>query len=724
MESVTITTPIIYNKNSIIHILISPNASGIIDYSPFQGFNNSILNQEFILNTCLISRLPTSVDEILMDPEELVDYRNHSSSSSTVILNYDAFRLTVPYIKNHPFITISTSNIEASSIIDSIIGKFKFKPILIGFDRHCDIINTKDTNIFCLDDIFYKRLKKIYKNTSIGRKIKRKRKKQLIKKEQIYTHNHNVTLPNESLLLSLGYDVLDDGTTLVKSANKSDYIDAMINSSNIVNSAVKTNRSSFKSDIVIFSPSFYTYLYNFKSNFYNELFRLEKDKAARKFIFDFLIKNREYSGIGISKDTLKTFSNVIESDLFRELVSIRAPELKLTAASIAFLTTFNNCPAVRLPNGINFHHDVMNEIESLALSPRNNYQFKMNKKYNLMCNLLKDEIGDEIANFISENSKSVMLCTDAPIEWVKIKDIPLMISHEVSKIHVTPGNQFFVNCVSNQGLVFNKSDLLKVTIIRSFEDSDPLKDHLVKAVSHFANLDKNNKVEYIIIDVKTKNELISAISNNRANILIFDCHGNHGGEDSNGWLQIGKERVNTWELPNIISPIVILSACLTSALSGSHASVANGLLAKGAVSVLGTLLPVDADKAAILVGRILYRIAAFLPAVRVLGRKTITWRNFLTGFLRMSFFTDVLTHIRDNYNLSKDTYILAHNMCNNIINTYTDDWYEQIITNLSEIIKLEKDDLKKIISNVGLVETLKYSQLGRPELIMITLEDR
>lgn len=228
-----------------------------------------------------------------------------------------------------------------------------------------------------------------------------------------------------------------------------------------------------------------------------------------------------------------------------------------------------------------------------------------------------------------------------------------------------------------------------------------------------------------IIDVRTKTELIEVLNHYNGYLLIMDCHGEHGGNESHGWLIIGDEKVDIWHFNKIarIPPIVILSACLTSALSGSHASVANGFLTSGALSVIGTLLPVNAIDSAVFVSRLIFRFYQF-PSSLPKEYTHINMRLLLSLFLRMSYVTDLMRGFVYEGFIAHDSWQDDAIDINTHINMLDKDWYDYTIKKLANKTGMKEVEVQNIIDEkLYITETMCYSQVGFPEAITIMLRD-
>ena len=205
-------------------------------------------------------------------------------------------------------------------------------------------------------------------------------------------------------------------------------------------------------------------------------------------------------------------------------------------------------------------------------------------------------------------------------------------------------------------------------------------------------------------------------------MVVFDCHGNHGGKTEHGWLSIGKEKVDVWQLANVarMPPIVLLAACSTHPIDGSHASVANGLLRSGVLSVLGTYAPVNSAHTAILVARLLFRVEIFLPLIT--KHRSCTWREIVSGFFRMSYTTDVLRDLTQTHKLiTEEQFHNIHMQANTDINSGEPLWLERIQQNVMEATGKNEIEIKTLwAQHFQFAETMLFTQLGRPENIIIT----
>ena len=134
--------------------------------------------------------------------------------------------------------------------------------------------------------------------------------------------------------------------------------------------------------------------------------------------------------------------------------------------------------------------------------------------------------------------------------------------------------------------------------------------------------------------VLTVGQFIEALDDFKGAILIFDGHGIDNDGNGIGKLAIGKEQIDVWSLRGQmrVPPIVISSACDTHGLdSPSHATVGNGFLFLGAVTVVASLLPLGGFSSAEFIARLVYRLADFIPAALLDQKRVLNWTELVSG---------------------------------------------------------------------------------------------
>lgn len=709
------------NLGTVSHIVTMPREIADEDTSFFQGFSPHLFGlYDQIFKA--ISAFPNDITEYLFSQRDRVEMRRLGLSFDVSQIRVDLLRI-YPDILSRPFTVIWSTEKTVDECLEVVSG-LEMAPIHVSTAETDFAVNVKDITVESVFDLIVNHAKNIVNSLGDGSssdflnkftssaKLDRE-----IDEIPFPVKTHNCVLPLIDALWSLGIG-LKKSEPMPARASIEPYVDEI---ENLVSFFDKTfyrdpgARFSSINDCIVYCPSMYAYLYKTNSKLWNELFR-EISGPERDFLRRMIIRNGGYGNASITVDgKAENLSDVLVS-----LVSERKRELSLFSQIVATAAASQMIPAVRLPNAAMLHHDVLRDIDKIIRRPNKKSLRNINKllvRYNYQ---LKSDIGGVLEKLFLENRESLMAICDFPIEWLCTKGIPLMFQKEISRIPSSPGNLFSHLALSGQRIEVNSNRLFDVLIIRSFEDDDRIRDHLKVAVNHFEAEGCYKNLSVKIIDVTSEGEVVEALNNFNGLIVIFDCHGDHGGYEDHGWLNIGNDKMDSWTLANRcrVPPIVILSACSTNSISGSHASVANGFFRSGALSVIGTYAPIMADHAGLFVSRLLYRIAYFVPIV--CKNRPLSWREIVSGFFRMSYMTDVLMGMEKDGFINGEQYRKLHVRANVLINSGTKNWFEGILKFFEDEFYIESAEVVNLIrEKFQFVETMLFSQLGRPENIVV-----
>lgn len=411
---------------------------------------------------------------------------------------------------------------------------------------------------------------------------------------------------------------------------------------------------------------------------------------------------------------------VIDSAVCKAIMQMHTQDLEVYTAAVSVRAASNFTPVIRLPSWANGSHQ---EFTALANARRQSQQAI--HKLNRLARSLSSRLAEGVPEWIIENIRSasrVKLCADAPLEWMDIDGFPLMLRADVSRIPVTPGNLFVKNMLDSTERYLPLSDFQKVLVIRSFADRDPIRLLLQRTIKHFSS-EAPEYPNVNIVDVRSREEFVTALNNYSGAILVYDGHGSHRESTDVGTLVIGEEHLDPWDLRTEarIPPIVILSACDTHPFDASHATVGNGFLSAGAVTVLGTSVPVGGIDSAILVARLLLRIGAFLPLL-ITQRpwKAFRWSEILPGMQRRQFVTEALQRLRQRGGVKiSDEQFRSISIDVGRLIEQRGDWLGLFIDRIAVVAKRTPERAKDLIARqAAFVEALSYVQLGNPELIV------
>lgn len=352
-----------------------------------------------------------------------------------------------------------------------------------------------------------------------------------------------------------------------------------------------------------------------------------------------LLQQRDYPALtNQSPSTLKMIAGSKEA---LAAMQIRKQELALSAAAIGLLSSGYFAPVVRVRPAVNLVKGRMKQLAACAVAQGPRRGPKLAKLAREIARVLVDEVGPECMRMIEQSDGRAKLIANAPLELLPIRDLPMQLRYTVSRVPITPAYVFLSHTIGDPGVYVSPADLSDVLIVRSFEHDDPIRHALEKASAAFLDV-ANRKLNIRIVDVASVEEFADAVNSFTGKILVFDGHGAHSEKDGIGLLELGGKPIEPGTLKGKIArmpPIVILSACSTHPLDWSETSSAGAFLAMGAMSVLGTVTPVHARDAAVFVGRLLLRLAEFVPVVAGSGQR---WSDVISGLLRMSYVTDLI----------------------------------------------------------------------------------
>jgi hypothetical protein len=471
-------------------------------------------------------------------------------------------------------------------------------------------------------------------------------------------------------------------------------------------------------DLIISAPSVFHHISP-------DLLRPEVPEVERKalgIVMRALARQKTYvQFLGRAGD----FVTIHDSKPAKILLSIRRAELAMYSTVIAARASGYAAPALRLSPAINHMRPQLRDISRCldGASPRK--AAKLSKLVHRVGSLFRSEIDDSLFQMIAglPTHAAVKLFTDAPLELLPVRDLPMGLRYVCSRVPVTPGNLFASIGLCSRPLLLEPQSLSEILVINAFRDEDPLKRILRTAITEMTK-DSSEMLSIRWEDVDGVGSFRDALNSFDGSILLFDGHGGYSRSLGEGSLQLGAENTDVISLVgNVrVPPIVILSACETHPMDGTYATVANAFLALGAQTVLASLVPLEGKHAAVLVGRLMLRLSAYLPEIEKAPISPLRWSEIVTGMLRMSYVTDVLIALRKCgwTELSERTRREIQRQSNDLINYLHPEWFEETLKIIAGACKRSFEEVKSAhLTQAYFGDSLHYVQLGNPEEIMI-----
>ncbi|HEU5048411.1 MAG TPA: CHAT domain-containing protein [Rickettsiales bacterium] len=401
------------------------------------------------------------------------------------------------------------------------------------------------------------------------------------------------------------------------------------------------------------------------------------------------------------------------------LMQERARELKFAAECMATLSVSEISAVLRLPNAVNRTSGQVRQFAQ-QYRARQTTERKRIEKFKELQNKITASIPSQFFQFIESAEDGIRIISDAHLEWINIKGLPLCIQKDVTRIPVTPGNLYIDQISPKPYIHLRQRDFSEILILSALQETDPISRWFAIAIETFAPR-LAGKVTLKTERIRNEEDLIKALNSFEGAMVIFDGHGGH---ESNrpAKLQLLEEEIDIWQLRSKVvrvPPIVVLSACDTHAADRNHASTANGFLACGARAVLGAVFPIDARDAAVFVARLLYRITDFIPRAHKAFSRSLTWMEIMSGMIRMQLVTDFLTRLEDKNIINEVLYKEIH-LDGNIAINAGEDWPFEVL--ISKIVERSIDEnlaRKELYAATVNSTSLSYLQVGRPETIII-----
>jgi len=707
----------------ILYVVVLPER-GSGEFSPFQGFS---INTFPVVNTIqYICNLPTTISELFRTRNEAIRWRSIGLAGYAIAL------IELEFLEGFE------GGLPFTCFISSTDTREKVEQHIAKKGRHGWLHLTTDDQSSSIPKLWsFSRAKMFAWSRTVAEVALRKKSANTSTPTSLAWHtfvqwrkrnahlesrSHNITLPTETALESFNFKLAKARKPL--SGNTDDEFALALS---IAADELERVRHHAKADLhripgsptlILAAPSVYRHLSP------NQLSR--NATPAIKAAVRSILRQRQYTAIRMEGDEVERrgheFKQMLEDRTATALMGIRAEELAAYTAALSVSAASLGVPVLRCPPQVDRVRELLTRLSGMSRSGNPNLE-RRNQLARSIGKSLRDTIPNPLLLRIAQRQdQGIKLIGDTPLELIPIDDLPLGLRATVSRMPTLPGNLLMRQSLLRTPLLLQAEDLGRILIVRAFDDDDPLRDVLVNAIQ-LINSESHKKIDLQVVDVATKDEFIAAFNNFDGRLAIFDGHGRHDRSDPQGTIQIGSIRVNPFELYGQIHipPILFLSACETHTLEGIESSVASGFLMMGARSVLGTIVPIDGLKAAILIARFIFRFTDFVPYLKTM----ISWSQVVSGMLRMSYVTDVLRAMEKRFPLDEDAYKRIHTAANIAINEFRPGWFEQVLTSVSEAISTPEMQVRESwLRTCYFTDTLHYVHLGQPEHLFVVPERR
>ncbi len=695
------------------------------EVTPFQGFAPGLIN--FIPLMQIIPTLPADILEPLLDSDARLARRRCGEGSWiwTPVNLSTLLSKRKPTIQ-YPFIVIFSADRKTAKAISTWRSSLRIRPIHVSFFKGVGAIHPSQLTQEILRQhllTLTRKISEIDKTIDVTEHLGALKSWKSYRKIPLALsyHSHNVTRPNEMVLLGANKELCLQDEGCLNNSPVENYVRGITESAENVMSLWEGNNwppaylmhPPFP-DVFLIAPSVYA----------GSLKRIEglAPLSSQKKALQTLERQNDYT-LSIRFDD-KTGQN-IDSYLneIGPILSLRGAEMKLTTTAVGLRTAGTVAATIRLPPSVNRTGGVVGQLSRFLRTHENPPAIKAARVFRTVQDALHRIIPEEHLKLISRSKTGIKIIADAPIEWLPINGIPLGIRFDVSRINSTPGNLFLEQIRSFVPVSIPPDAFRNYLMVSMFEDEDQIAPYLRAAT--LSTRDGNNKnIIGRFVSPKTAGEFAEAIQSFNGPMLIIDSHGEHQVGDVPGGLIINGKSFDVWSLAGKVQmpPIVVLSACDTHPFDRSHATVANGFLACGALAVVATALPVRALSASRFIVRLINRAVHFAEIVNNAGQ-AVPWTHIVGGVIRMELATDIIRCFEEKefYNDEQASELLLKT--NMDLNPLNPDWYEHLLERVSTLCGLDSHVFNQMLDDViASSDAIRYLHLGNPEAIILANE--
>ena len=258
-----------------------------------------------------------------------------------------------------------------------------------------------------------------------------------------------------------------------------------------------------------------------------------------------------------------------------------------------------------------------------------------------------DSVLDEQEKFAILHGSSLTVFTEFPIGLATIRPdtSPLACRMPVAYRPLTPLTRALQFELSEPAIHY-VGDELRVLIAECIPEGDA-----VGKVSRLAwrlakeSIEGSDKIRWLFFELSSVGQLKAILAEHRSDILVISAHGHFDRARNCSGFICGHDFVLDQELGEL-PPVTILSSCQIWPRGSGTVSVADLLVRQGAIAVIGTLIPIDVRRNALLMTRFFVNIRATLEGEFPMRTVADVWHHTATS----NAVNDILD---GNKNLSK-----------------------------------------------------------------------
>jgi len=360
------------------------------------------------------------------------------------------------------------------------------------------------------------------------------------------------------------------------------------------------------------------------------LSRVLSKRISRRALQQVLKRGTDDYLTTLSKGDIRSRSDALT---LSELMTFRAGEDGFLSSILGLYAVAGRIPAIRTPQLPSALYKRLGTLHHLDVADNTKEFVRVLGEYS---ESLWKEIPEQVRQFIERTSAPfVKLVTNLPLEWLPVRGVPLMFRTVVARLPLASGTVLANHLNNVNELLDVGKETPKILVLNCVEPQDTLHRRCPQLQRHAREWGIH--VEYA--EALTVREYRRLLTQHAPQILFHWGHGTYDRHNDRGYLNIGAERTEVWELDDVtVPPIIILGACETAASAPTYNTPANGWLALGTRCVLASYFRVDPKITEALLTRLFANLAEAIAGTQVLP----TWALVVSKTLWLQRYIDFL----------------------------------------------------------------------------------
>ncbi|MDX8357760.1 hypothetical protein [Sphingopyxis terrae] len=687
------------------------------EVTPFQGFAPML--PYFMPLMEAIPRFAPDIIHPSLDPDlRLARQRGGDGAWMWTPVNLSTLLSKRKPLPAAPYMVVMSADKKTAKAISAWRARLRLQPIHLSYYR---APNAHNPSTFDSKRLRQHLITQVRRAARVDRDLKIEEHLRFLKSwkpeerrpSSLVFHSHNVTRANEMTLVAAGEIPAMGETGHLSVSPAEDYVKGITQSSEAVMALWEglEDRLAYlmmppRPDIFLVAPAMYRGI----------------SKRLERVVDDPLVK-ASLRRLDRQRGFTMEIPITDEADIERigPLLSLRGAEMKLLSTAVGLRAAGTLAATIRLPPAVDRTAGVVGQLARFLRTHEDPPRVKTARVFKIVQQALESAIPEEHRALIARSASGLKIIADAPIEWLPIDGVPLGIRYDVSRINTTPGNLFLEQIRSPVTHHITPNAFRNYLVLSMFEDGDPIAPHL--RIGTLQTTDENKeRIVGSYVSPKSPEEFAAALGRFDGPMAIIDSHAAHPDEDGAGGLIIGGKIFDVWSLAGKIQmpPIVVLSACDTHPFDRSHATVANGFLACGALAVVAAALPIRAPQAARFVMRLINRAVHYGAIMNGMGR-AVPWSHIVGGVLRMELVTDIIRGFQADgaFEMERGSELLLDT--HKDLNPLRSDWFERLRDRLLATGAIDRAAWDARIPDlIAGSDAIRYLHLGNPEAILLS----